>query len=74
MKANIETMIIFQHKQNDDLQQEMQWFNIFRNTYGSLGPGRGKSWTNVTFFLKIRGCYGQRKAKIHTISSPTILS
>ena len=31
MKANIETMIIFQHKQNDDLQQEMQWFMIFRN-------------------------------------------
>ena len=41
-------------------------------TYGSSGPGRGKSWTNVTFRSKVRGCYGQRKAKIHTLSSPTI--
>ena len=49
------------------------WTNVTR-TYGSSGPGRGKSWTNVTFFLKVRGCYGQRKAKIHTLSSPTILS
>ena len=44
------------------------------DSYGSSGPGRGKSWTNVTFFLKVRGFYGQRKAKIHTLSSPTILS
>ena len=26
------------------------------------------------FYLKVRGCYGQRKAKIHTLLSPTILS
>ena len=44
------------------------------NPYGSSGPGRGKSWTNVTFRSKVIGCYGQRKAKIHTLSSPTILS
>ena len=25
-------------------------------------------------FLKVRGYYGQRKAKIHTLLSPTILS
>ena len=43
-------------------------------TYGSSGPGRGKKWTNVTFFLKVKGCYGQRKAKNYTLSSPTILS
>ena len=42
---------------------------VIRNTYGSSGPGRGKYWTNVTFRWKVRGCYGQRKAKIHTLSS-----
>ena len=46
----------------------------YTHIYGSSGPGRGKSWTNVTFWLKVWGCYGQRKAKIHTLSSPTILS
>ena len=32
----------------------------------------GKTWTNVTYRLKVRGCYVQRKAKNHTLSSPTI--
>ena len=45
---------------------------ILNHINGSSGSGRGKSWTNVPFRLKVRGCYGQRKAKIHTISSPTI--
>ena len=44
------------------------------SSYGSSGPGRGKSWKNVTFRLKVRGCYGQRKVKIHTLSSPTVQS
>ena len=37
--------------------------------YGSSGPGRGKSWTNVTFRLNVRGCYRQKKANIHTLKS-----
>ena len=40
--------------------------------YGSSGPGRRKSWTNVTIVLRVKGCYGQRKAKMHTLSRPTI--
>ena len=45
---------------------------VRKDTYGSSRPGWGKSWTNVTFQSKVGGCYGQRKAKIHTLSSPTI--
>ena len=43
-----------------------------KHAYGSSGPERGKSWTNVTFGLKVSGCYGQRKAKVYTPPSPTI--
>ena len=37
-------------------------FVLNLSIYGSSGRGQGKSWRNVTFWLKVWGCYGQRKA------------
>ena len=33
------------------------------STYGSSGPGRGKSWTNVTFFFKSQRLLRTEKSK-----------
>ena len=50
-------------------------FNIYKyfEHMGHQDQDGGKM-DECHFFLKVRGWYGQRKAKIHTLSSPTILS
>ena len=56
-------------------------FGPYETVQDPMGPYMGhqdqdgeKVGQMSLFFLKVRGCYGQRKAKIHTLSSPTILS